>query len=347
MPRENWTKNPGPRIGFLSVCDPEESPSFATVNLEHRFEEAMNTLGYFSTNTTFVYKHAAWNQDDLKQFAKDLRDTDHVDVIVAADTLALEAAVDVIGTSVQIVHAIAGDAADHTVTAGGLSNDSKKHMKKRVDLLMDIRNSIGSVAVLYNPFCDSARDQRVEAGTRINNAISGGGSHWIDSPLSSTFKATQVELETRIAAAAAASDAGLVVPDPMSSLCRKIIVDKVNQINVSAGKPNGWPVIFPHRDFVAPPLKGLISYGANRYLLMSRVSYWVDDVLVKKGKPVGEDGKPKYAELAIMLNYPKINLPTTVLRDPEVSHKYDYNAPVAVSADYSTSSGDVARVPLC
>ncbi len=323
MPRPDWKGSNPPKIGYLHVGAPPTGPAHATDHLQEGFEASLRRLGYFPQNTWFRWYYANWDDEILRDYAKTLA-IEPVDVLVTADSLALQAtaaALQGLAARPPIVMAICGDLDEEAwhrkIGAIGLTNRSKKQMADRVRWLLQVRPAIASVAVLYNPADLSATAQAEEAVRQLNAQVPGHHQAGFRYALAASYEGAKAEIANSVASAAV-HDALLVVPDPLTARWRQEIVQAVK--DAEATKPNGWPAIYPHRDFVLAG--GLMSYGANRYELMDRVGEYVDHVLTQAPRPSQHD--PLYVEIAIRTDT-KVRLSDTIRHDPALTHVYPDN----------------------
>jgi len=298
MPRAGWKGTSNPKVAYLHVGKAPDNPQYSTEQLQYDFDQGLRDFGYFQANTASFIMYADWNQAKLNDNAT--LAAANGDVVVAADSLSLEAAVAAVaakaGKKPPVVMAICGDLAEtwHAGKAHGHTNNALKHIQKRLDLLNTIKSAT-EIAIIYNQSDTSSDMQRKDAESRIKKAKKNYHSY----PISPTFNATDDDVRETLEKATK-QEAIIVMADPLVSRCRVAIVQAVNAA--------GIPAIYPHKDFVIDG--GLISYGANRYKLMRGVGAFVDDLLLtKKGLA---NKQPSYVELAVRTNL-DIKIPDTII----------------------------------
>jgi putative ABC transport system substrate-binding protein len=252
-----------PRVGYLGLGKP--GPSL----VGEAFHEGLRDLGYVAGKTINVdIRLADGDEARLRAFASELA-RQKVDVIVAAGSPAIRAALDAT-KQIPIVMAVSGDplAAGFIASYGrpggnvtGLSSVSPELSGKRLQLLTEIVRGLARVALVSNP--DSPENaperQSLQAAARAMNV-----------QLQLVEVRSPAELEAAFARIARTQVQALVfLGDAFTFAHRARIIELAAKSQL--------PAIFPSKEFVEAG--GLVAYGPSLPDLFRRAAYYVDRIL--------------------------------------------------------------------
>ena len=257
------------RIGILLPGTPASFRLRTTA-----FLEGLGALGYVEDRTIAIdWKWGQDQADDFPRLAQELA-RDNVEVIVTGGTAAAKALKDAT-RNIPIVMAIIGDPvaaglvdslAQPGGNATGFSIVAPELGGKRLELLKEIVPGITSVAVLLNTRNPQSQIELKEM--RV-------AAQAMNLQLHPTEISSEAGLDDAFAAVKhAASQALIVLTDPILFSQRKRIVDLANAIRL--------PAIYFFQGF--PEAGGLMSYGPSDADLFRRAAGYVDRIL-KGAKP--------------------------------------------------------------
>jgi putative ABC transport system substrate-binding protein len=284
-----------PRLGWLSVGHgPKVHPNF---------RQAMRELGWFhGQNIEVVTRFAKEQYDHLPKFAAELVQL-NVDVIVAADSLAIPAAKNATST-IPIVMSVVGPPVSRGYVASlarpggnvtGLTNDLGPVDGKRLQILKEAVPRISRVAI-FDP-TPNVDWNTLETVSRACGIELERLQFKQPDELESVFKTARSKRVNGL----------MVTPSPKTNFHRHKIIEFATR-NALAG-------IYPLAAYVRDG--GLMSYGPDLRVMQRRAAYYVDKIL-KGAKPSDLPvERPMVAEFTINLRAAKeigITLPPEILQ---------------------------------
>lgn len=260
-----------PRIGYVSATGSPQSPS----PLFEAFRQGLRDLGYVEgKNILIEHPYAAGQLDKMSAFVNELV-KQKVDVIVATNNVAIQAAREatrtipiVIVTSVDPV--TAGYVESFARPGGnitGLSHLGRDLSAKRVELLKELFPKMSRVAVLWDaegPGPAVAFKEYVASAHAFKLNIRSLEVRGPNPNFEGAFQAAK----------SAHADALIVVSNPLIGKHQKQIFEMAKQNRLASMTEDSRYV----------RTGGLISYGANLVDLYRRAAHYVDDIL-KGAKP--------------------------------------------------------------
>ena len=279
-------QDPSPKIGIL-FCGGDNSNGGFPSHLLDNFNQGL--ADYSLQSIPVIPRTGGWRgQDWLTLKAREVIG-EGATVIVPMDSLSAYAARQAtLGTNVNVVMAISGDpireghsgSPNPTRNVTGLTNASSDIIPQRIAYLRSaVKGPLVFLAVIYNPDSPSAALQYL--ATQFG----------ILSPYPVQVRSA-LDFPTALAAIPSATQALLVLTDPVTTHNREVIANFANNFPYSSG---GLPAMHGVKEAVLDH-RGLMSFGADRDGMMRRVGYFLHQLIVLK-TPLNqltiERGKPE------------------------------------------------------